>query len=136
MEEQERNEQEEKEHEIQATAARLVDATNDLKKLQEEIKSYKDQIMEYVELENINDKTWVFDNAMVELRTETVYKLDEIPSEFKVPSDIAAIDTAQKVFTNKISLSKEGKKRLKQQDPSIMKLMVKSLKKKLKVTIS
>ena len=127
---------EQKEQEINAIAAKLVDATNDLKKLQEEIKGYKDEIMSFVEEENLNDKVWMFDNAMVELITETNYKLLEIPSEFKVPSEIAAVDTAQKIFENKINLSKEGKKRLKEHDPSILKLMDKTLKKKLKITIS
>lgn len=125
----------EKEQQINAIAAKLVDATHDLKKLQEEIKGYKDAIMHFVENENINDKTWVFDNAMVELTTETTYKLVEIPSEFRVPSEIAAIDTAQKIFENKIYLSKEGKKRAKEQDPSVIKLMDKSLKKRLKITV-
>ena len=126
----------EKEQEINALAAKLVDATNDLNKLKEEIKSYKDEIMSYIKQESINDKTWLFDNAMVELRTNTYYKLAEIPSEFQVPSEIAAIDTAQKIFTNKIQLSKEGKKKFKQQDPSIMKLMIPEMKQSLKVIIS
>lgn len=129
-------EENEKEQQIRETAAKLVDATNDLKKLKQEIKEYKDEIMNYVEQENINDKLWVFDNALVSLETITTYKLDEIPSEFKVPCEIAAVDTAQKIFTNKISLSKEGKKRLKEQDPSIIKLTIQNLRKKLKVEIS
>lgn len=130
------SENEDKEQEMNALAAKLVDATNDLNKLKEEIKGYKDELMEFIKSENINDKTWLFDNAMVELRTNTRYKLAEIPSEFKVPSEIAAIDTAQKIFKNKIQLSKEGQKKFKQQDPDIMKLMIPELKQSLKVIIS
>lgn len=130
------SENEDKEQEMNALAAKLVDATNDLNKLKEEIKGYKDELMEFIKSESINDKTWLFDNAMVELRTNTRYKLAEIPSEFKVPSEIAAIDTAQKIFKNKIQLSKEGQKKFKQQDPDIMKLMIPELKQSLKVIIS
>lgn len=126
----------EKEQEINAIAAKLVEATNDMNKLKEEIKQYKEQIMKYVEDENINDKVWMFDNAMVEIITNTNYKLSEIPSEFKVPSEIAAIDTAQKIFNNKIHLSKEGKRLVRDHDPSIMRLMIPSIKKHLKVSIS
>lgn len=130
------SENEDKEQEMNALAAKLVDATNDLNKLKEEIKGYKGELMEFIKSESINDKTWLFDNAMVELRTNTRYKLAEIPSEFKVPSEIAAIDTAQKIFKNKIQLSKEGQKKFKQQDPDVMKLMIPELKQSLKVIIS
>ena len=90
---------------------------------------------EYTDLENISDTGWGVDNGFVEVVTETKYKLVDIPADFQVPSDIAAIDTAQKAFKAKIVLSKEGKKMFKQQYPSITNLMVPSIKKSIKVMI-
>lgn len=121
--------------EAELKAHELVDLTIKHKELTNKIKTLKAEIKEYTEIENISDTSWGTDNGFVEVVSQTKYKLADIPAEFKVPSDVAAIDTAQKAFKAKIVLSKEGKKMFKQQYPAITNLMIPSIKKTVKVVI-
>lgn len=105
------------------------------KELGSKIRKLKAELKEYTDLENMNDMTWQCDNGYVEVATTTKYKLADIPSDFKVPSEIAAIDIAEKAFKCKISLSKEGKQMFREQYPAIVNLMIPSSKKNIKVII-
>ena len=121
--------------EAQAKAEELVKLTAQQKEVSNKIKLLKGELLEFAELEAWTDHVFTMDNGFVEIATNTKYKLVDIPSEFKVPSDVAAQDTAQKAFEAKIVLSKEGKQMFKENHPSIVKLMVPELKRTLKVTV-
>jgi hypothetical protein len=121
--------------EVELKAHELVDLTIKYKEISDKIKLLKAEIKEYTEIENISETSWGTDNGFVEVVSNTKYKLVDIPAEFEVPSDIAAIDTAQKAFNAKIVLSKEGKKMFKQNYPAITKLMVPTIKKEVKVVV-
>ena len=121
--------------EVERYAEELVKLSLQQKEISEKIKKLKGEILEFTNVENINDITWMVDNGYVEVSTKTITKLVDVPAELKVPTDIAAIDIAEKAFKAKISLTKEGKKLLKEEHPSIVKLVVKTLKKAIKVVI-
>lgn len=116
-------------------AQELVQLTIQHKDLSSKIKILKDELKQYTDLENIADITWSADDGFVEVLTETKHKLVDIPADFKVPSEIAAIDTAQKAFNAKIVLSKEGKKMFRDNYPVITNLMIPTIRKKVKVTV-
>ena len=78
---------------------------------------------------------WSADGGFVEVKTETKYKLADIPADIKVSSDVAAIDVAAKAFESKVILSKEGKRMFRDQYPAIVKLMIPTIKKTIKVTV-
>lgn len=119
--------------EAELKATELVALSLQAKEIKEKIDLLKAELLEFTEIENISDTVWQADNGYVEVVTETKYKLTEIPSDFKISTDIVAIDVAEKAFENKIILSKEGKQLFKEKYPSIVKLMIPTIKKKLKV---
>lgn len=114
-------------------ATELVALSLQIKEIKDKIDLLKAELLEFTEIENISDTVWQADNGYVEVVTETKYKLTEIPSDFKISTDIVAIDVAEKAFENKIILSKEGKQLFKEKYPSIVKLMIPTIKKKIKV---
>ena len=116
-------------------AEELVNLTLQQKEITEKIKKLKGELLEFTDVQNIADFTWMVDNGYVEICTNTISKLTDVPAELKVPIDIAAIDVAEKAFKAKISLTKEGKRMLKEEHPSIVKLVIKTLKKNIKVVI-
>lgn len=116
-------------------ASELVSLSIDIKEKQDKIKELKAQLLEYVELEGINDTSWSADGGYVEISTKVKYELPEIPADVQVDPSVCAIDVAEKAFTSKIVLSKEGKQMLKDGYPSIMNLVIPKEKKALKVVI-
>lgn len=121
---------------IEKKAEELVKLSLQAKEIREKIADLKAEIMEYCEKENLNDKVWTADNGYVELKTETKYKLADIPADFKVDSQLnIANDISEKAFKVKVSLTKEGKKLFIERHPSIVNLMIPSLKKSIKVNI-
>lgn len=122
--------------EIEKKAEELVKLSLQAKELREKIADLKAEIMEYCEQEHLNDKVWSADNGYVELKTETKYKLADIPADFKVDSQLnIATDISEKAFKVKIALTKEGKKLFLEKHPSIVNLMIPSIKKSIKVSI-
>ena len=118
---------------VEQAASELVALTIEKQGLDKKIRALKGQILEYTDLENINDISWLVDNGCVEITTETKYRLADVPAEFKVAHEVAAVDVAQKAFKTKVVLTKEGKQMFKEQHPSIVKLMIPNVKKRLKV---
>ena len=116
-------------------ASELVSLSIDIKEKQDKIKELEAQLLEYVELEGINDTSWSADGGYVEISTKVKYDLPEIPADVQVDPSVCAIDVAEKAFTSKIVLSKEGKQMLKDGYPSIMNLVIPKEKKALKVVI-
>lgn len=116
-------------------AAELVELTLSQKETTEKIKELKAQLLEYAELEDINDTSWAADGGYVELTTKTRYDLPEIPADVQIDPQVCAIDLAQKAFTSKIVLSKEGKQMVKEEYPSMMALVIPKCKKTLKVVV-
>lgn len=116
-------------------ASELVSLSIDIKEKQDKIKELKAQLLEYVELQGINDTSWSADGGYVEISTKVKYDLPEIPADVQVDPSVCAIDVAEKAFTSKIVLSKEGKQMLKDGYPSIMNLVIPKEKKALKVVI-
>lgn len=121
--------------EAELKATELVALSLQAKEIKEKIDLLKAELLEFTEIENISDTVWSADNGYVEVKTETKYKLADIPSDFKVSTDIVAIDVAEKAFENKIVLSKEGKQLFKEKYPSIVKLMIPTIKKNIKIII-
>lgn len=124
------------EADIQKLAEELVRLEQQKKTIAAKIKQIKAEIKDYTDVENVNDRAWMVDNGCVEVITKTRTKLVDVPAEFKVPIDVAAVDIAEKAFKFKISLTKEGKQMLYENHPSITKLVEKTLKKIIKVTVS
>lgn len=116
-------------------ASELVALSIDIKEKQDKIKELKAQLLEYVDLEGINDTSWSADGGYVEISTKVKYNLPEIPADVQVDPNVCAIDVAEKAFTSKIVLSKEGKQMLKDGYPTIVNLVIPSEKKSLKVVI-
>lgn len=123
------------EQEAENLAIELVNLYKQANELKNKIKEIKGQLIEFTDLENLNDKTWITDNAYVEVSTQTKYKLAEVPAEIKISSDVAAVDIAEKAFKSKVSLTKEGKKLFNEQHPDIVKLMIPSIKKNIRIVV-
>lgn len=121
--------------EAEKYAAELIRLSVDVKQTKERIKSIKDALMEYVDVEQLTEKTWVCDNGYVEFKIDTKYKLVDIPATTEIDPQVVAIDTAKKAFETKVKLSKEGKKMLQEGDMSIVRLMETVEKKKLEAII-
>lgn len=121
--------------EAEKYAAELIRLSVDVKQTKERIKSIKDALMEYVDVEQLTEKIWVCDNGYVEFKIETKYKLVDIPATTEIDPQVVAIDTAKKAFETKVKLSKEGKKMLEEGDMSIVRLMDTVEKKKLEAII-
>ena len=121
--------------EAQKAAHELVEATIKVKELQAAIKDYKAGLLEYAEIESINDTSWNAQNGYVELHTVTKYVLDDIPVKPEIQGAVISQDIAEEIFNTKLSLNKEGKKLLKHRDPDLMSIMVPECKPKLKVIL-
>lgn len=121
--------------EAEKYAAELVRLTVDAEQTKERIKSIKDALMEYLDVEQLMEKVWACDNGYVEFGFETKYKLVDIPATTEIDTQVVEPDTAKKAFEAKIKLTKEGKKMFNEGDISITKLMVGEDKPKLKVII-
>ena len=121
--------------EAQITAEELVSLYRQRKEISSKITDLKGKLLEYMETENLNDNTWVMDNACVEVTTVTRYKLADIPADVKISPEVAAIDIAEKAFKSKVTLTKEGKKMFLEREPSIVALMIPKIKKEMKITI-
>lgn len=121
--------------EAEKLAEELVQLSIEQKEISSRIRQIKAELKDYADLENMNEHTWSNDNGYVEVITKTKYKLTDVPADFTIPSDVAAIDVAQKAFKSKVELSKEGKKMFKEQYPPIVRLMIPSIKKELRVVI-
>ena len=123
------------EQEAEKYAEELVKLSIDVKQTKERIKSIKDALMEYVDVEQLPSKVWQCDNGYVDFHIETKYKLADVPATVEVDPQVVAIDTAAKAFKSKVTLSKEGKKMFEEGERSIVKLMIPSDKKVLKVEV-
>lgn len=121
--------------EADKVAAELVQLTLETKEKQDKIKELKAQLLEYVDLEDINDTSWAADGGYVEITTKTSYDLVELDADVQINPNICAVDLAEKAFSSKVVLSKEGKQMLKEQYPSLMSLVVPKSKKFLKVVV-
>lgn len=121
--------------EAEKLAAELVELTISQKEVVQKIKDIKAQLLEYTEIEDINDTSWSADGGYVEVTTKIKYDLVDIPADVQVDPNVCAIDLAEKAFTSKIVLSKEGKQMLKEEYPSIMNLVVPKFKKQIKVVV-
>lgn len=121
--------------EAEKLASELVELTISQKEVVQKIKDIKAQLLEYTEIEDINDTSWSADGGYVEVTTKTKYDLVDIPADVQVDPNVCAIDLAEKAFTSKIVLSKEGKQMLKEEYPSIMNLVVPKFKKQIKVVV-
>ena len=122
--------------EIEKKVEELVKLSLEAKEIRGKIADLKAEIMEYCEQENLNDKSWATDNGYVELKTETKYKLADIPTDFKIDSQLnIATDISEKAFKVKVALTKEGKKLFLEKHPSIVNLMIPSIKRSIKVNI-
>ena len=121
--------------EAEKLASELVELTISQKEVVQKIKDIKAQLLEYTEIEDINDTSWAADGGYVEVTTKTKYDLVDIPADVQVDPNVCAIDLAEKAFTSKIVLSKEGKQMLKEEYPSIMNLVVPKFKKQIKVVV-
>lgn len=119
--------------EAKKVAEELVALTLAQKESNEKIKELKAQLLEFCDLEDINDTSWAADGGYVEVTTQTKYKLPEIPADVQIDTSVCAIDLAEKAFTSKIVLSKEGKQMVKEQYPSLMQLVIPESKRKLNV---
>ena len=69
------------------------------------------------------------------MNTKITYKPAEIPFEVKVDSDACPTDIAEQAFTTKLVLTKEGKQMLREEYPTLMKLMIPTSKLKITVTV-
>lgn len=116
-------------------AAELVRLTIDANQTKDRIKSLKDALIDFVDVEQLTEKVWACDNGYVEFKIDTKYKLVDIPAVTEIDPQIVAIDTAKKAFKTKVALSKEGKKMLDEGDMSIVRLMDTVEKKKLEVIV-
>ena len=121
--------------EAQKAAHELVEATIKVKELQSAIKDYKAGLLEFAEIENINDTSWAAQNGYVELTTQTKYKLSDIPVKPDIQQGVMPQDKADEIFDAKLALNKEGKKLLKHRDPDLMALMIPENKTKVQVIL-
>lgn len=121
--------------EAQEVATELVQLSLDIKEKQQKIKDLKAQLLEYVDLENIDDTSWSADGGYVEISSKVTYDLVELEADVNINPAVCATDLAEKAFTTKVVLSKEGRRMLKDQYPSLMSLVIPKSKKFLKVII-
>lgn len=120
---------------VEQITEQLVKLSIEQKELRQKIKALKKELFVHCETNNINDETWSHDNGHVVVTTQVRNKLVEIPVETKISPEVVAIDVAEKAFTSRVVLSKEGKQMLKRQEPSIMKLVIPSKKQVLKIIV-
>ena len=69
-------------------AQELVKLAIDEKGIKERIKSIKGGLLEFSDLEGLDNHVWMCDNGYVQIETNTKYKLAEIPSTFEVDPSI------------------------------------------------
>ena len=122
--------------EAEKYAAELVRLTIDANQTKDRIKSLKDAILEYADVEQLSEKIWQCDNGYVELKIETKYKLNqEIPATVEIDEKVIEKDKADEAIKTSFKLTKEGKKMLAEGDVNIASLMVANEKVKLDVII-
>ena len=121
--------------EAEKYAAELVRLSIDVKQTKDRIKSIKDALLEFVDVERLDSKVWQCDNGYVDYHIETKYKLADVPATIEVDSEIVPEDTAEKAFKSKVTLTKEGKQMFEEGEQSIVRLMLPNDKKVLKVEI-
>lgn len=116
-------------------AQELVRLSVEEKQIKERIRSIKEELLEFTDVEGLDSKCWQCDNGYVTVQFEVKYKLADVPAEIQIDPKIVAIDTAEKAFKSKVTLSKEGKQMFEEGDQTIRKLMIPNEKKRLKVEI-
>lgn len=117
-------------------AQELVNLSIEEKQIKDRIKSIKGALLEFSDLEGLDNTVWSCDNGYVQIETNTKYKLAEVPATFEIdPAVNVPVDTAEKAFKSKVTLTKEGKKLFEEGLESIRKLMIPSDKKELKVQV-
>lgn len=116
-------------------AEELVKLSIEQRQIKERINGIKGELLEFTDVENMSDKVWQVDNGLIEVHLETKYKLAEVPATIEIDPNVVAIDTAEKAFKSKVTLSKEGKRMFEEGDATIRKLMIANDKKVLKITI-
>ena len=121
--------------ELDKLAEELVSLSLKEKQLKQRIKTIKGTILEHCDINNISDQTWSVDNGHVCVTSQVKNKLVDIPFESKISPEVVAIDVAEKAFSSKLILSREGKKMVKNQEPSIMKLVIPCKKQIVKIII-
>ena len=121
--------------EAEVAAETLIKKCLEAKTLNDEIKTLKAELLEYAEVENINEKIWPQDNGYVEIKTQTKYKLADIPCEPNIDATVVATDVAEKAFATKVYLTKEGKKMFNEKYPAIVNLMIAEEKRSVHVEI-
>lgn len=122
--------------EAEKYAAELVRLTIDANQTKDRIKSLKDAILEYADVEQLSEKIWQCDNGYVELKIETKYKLNqEIPATVEIDEKVIEKDKANEAIKTSFKLTKEGKKMLAEGDVNIASLMVANEKVKLDVIV-
>jgi len=122
--------------EAEKYAAELVRLTIDANQTKDRIKSLKDAILEYADVEQLSEKIWQCDNGYVELKIETKYRLNqEIPATVEIDEKVIEKDKADEAIKTSFKLTKEGKKMLAEGDVNIASLMVANEKVKLDVIV-
>lgn len=117
-------------------AQEMVRLTVDMNQTKERLKSLKDALLEFADVENIPEKVWQCDNGYVELKLETKYKLNqEIPATVEIDESVVEKEVADKAIKTSYKLTKEGKKMLAEGDVNIASLMVANEKVKLQVVV-
>ncbi len=122
-------------NEVEETVKEIIALSLQMKEYGDRIKLLKAEVKEYTEIEDICNHVWQVDDGYLEVKTEIKYKLAEIPADVTIDNNACPIDLAEKAFSSKIILSKEGKQMLKEEYPSIMKLMIPTEKKTLTVVV-
>lgn len=124
------------EKEAEVKAIELIKLSIEAKQLSEKIKDIKAELKDFCQTSNINEKVWMADNGFVEYKTETKYKLADIPADVKIDSDLnIPNDTADAAFKFKASLTKKGKELFRENYQSIVCLMIPNIKSTLKINI-
>jgi hypothetical protein len=122
--------------EAEKYAAELVRLTIDANQTKDRIKSLKDAILEFADVEQLSEKIWQCDNGYVELKIETKYKLNqEIPATVEIDEKVIEKNKADEAIKTTFKLTKEGKKMLAEGDVNIASLMVANEKIKLDVIV-
>lgn len=122
--------------EAEKYAQEMVRLTLEQNHTKERLKSIKDALLEYADVENLTEKIWSCDNGYVEIKIETKYKLNqEIPATVEIDENVLEPEVADSAITTSFKLTKEGKRMLAEGDVNIASLMVANDKVKLQVVV-
>lgn len=117
-------------------AEELVRLSIDAQQTKQRIKSIKDALMEYAEVENLTEKIWSCDNGHVELKIQSRTKVSSsIPATVEMDERVMEKEKADEAFKARFSLTKKGKEMLADGDISIASVMETKEKLNLKVII-